>query len=172
MSSRPTLKEIQFLYRQNVKGRQFFCPKQKNKGKAGLLLEGLLGIPQSSACLDCYDGELKAFPQIKASTRSRLAKQYNIPKGEYIAKETVAITMMKPSELPSTSFEASRLYKKSATFYSHRMCEMATILNGTTIPYLTNSTNFFKTSRQIIRQYKNITKKMVALKARLANIFK
>tara|TARA_B100001093_G_scaffold17923_1_gene16266 strand:- start:3205 stop:3807 length:603 start_codon:yes stop_codon:yes gene_type:complete len=112
MYSRPTIKEIQVIYRQNVKGRQFFCPKQKNKGKAGLLLEGLLGIPQSSACLDCDDGELKAFPQTKASARSRLAKQYNIPEGEYVAKETVAITMMKPSELPSTPFEASRLYKK------------------------------------------------------------
>merc|ERR1711991_277000 len=100
------------IYNKDVNGRKFFCPKQKNKGKAGLLLEGLLGIPTSSACLDCKDGELKAFPQKKATSRTRLAKQAGLGEGDYIASETVAITMMKPSDLLDTPFEESRLCKK------------------------------------------------------------
>lgn len=112
MLKRPTINKIQTIYRKDVKGRKFFCPKEKNKGKAGLLLEGLLGIPTSSACLDCEDGELKAFPQIKATSRTRLAKQAGLGEGDYIASETVAVTMVKPGELPNTSFEESRLYKK------------------------------------------------------------
>lgn len=109
---RPSIAEIQSIYRKDVKGGKFFCPKQKNKGKAGLLLEGLLGIPTSSACLDCLDGELKAFPEKKATSRTRLAKQAGLGEGDYIASETVAITMMKPSDLLHTSFEESRLCKK------------------------------------------------------------
>ena len=109
---RPTIDAIRTIYRRDVNGRKFLCPKQKNKGKAGLLLVGLLGIPTSSACLDCLDGELKAFPQTKATSRTRLAKQAGLGDGDYIASETVAITMMKPKDLPTTSFEESRLYKK------------------------------------------------------------
>jgi len=112
MIKRPTINKIQTIYRSDVKGRKFFCPKEKNKGKAGLLLEGLLGIPTSSACLDCEDGELKAFPQSKATSRTRLAKQVGLGEGDYIASETVAVTMVKPEKLPNTSFEESRLYKK------------------------------------------------------------
>ncbi len=109
---RPSVSTIQSIYRKDVKGRKFFCPKQKNKGKAGLLLEGLLGIPTSSECLDCLDGELKAFPEKKATSRTRLAKQAGLGEGDYIASETVAITMMKPSDLLNTPFEESRLCKK------------------------------------------------------------
>ena len=113
MSDRlPTINEIETKYKMDVRGRTFFSPTERNKGKAGLLLEGLLGIPTSSACLDCEDGELKAFPQTKATSRTRLAKQFGLGEGDYIASETVAITMMKPSELPTTVFEASRVYKK------------------------------------------------------------
>jgi hypothetical protein len=112
MLKRPTIQQIQTTYRRDVKGRRFFCPKERNKGKAGLLLEGLLGIPTSSACLDCEDGELKAFPQTKATSRTRLAKQMGLGEGDYIASQTVAITMMKPSDLPTISFEKSRLCKK------------------------------------------------------------
>lgn len=112
MSTRPTIQQIHNIYKKEVKGRKFFCPKEKNKGKAGLLLEGLLGIPTSSECLDCKDGELKAFPQIKATTKTRLAKQAGLGEGDYIASETVAVTMVKPEELPDTPFVESRLYKK------------------------------------------------------------
>tara|TARA_Y200000002_G_scaffold317807_1_gene276572 strand:- start:613 stop:1218 length:606 start_codon:yes stop_codon:yes gene_type:complete len=109
---RPTINQIEYKYKMDVRGKTFFCPKQRNKGKAGLLLEGLLGIPTSSACLDCEDGELKAFPQQKATSRTRMARQFGLGEGDYIASQTVAITMMKPSELPTTAFEASRLCKK------------------------------------------------------------
>lgn len=112
MLPRPTLSESLKSFRMSVKGHSFFCPKSKNKGAVGLLLEGKLGIPTSSACLDCIDGEIKAFPQTKATSRSRLAKQFDLKEGDYLASETVAITMMKPHELPSTKFEDSRLYKK------------------------------------------------------------
>ena len=100
------------VFNRDVKGHQFLCPKEKNKGKVGLLLERLLDIPTSSACLDCADGELKTFPQIKATSRTRLSKQAGLGEGDYIASETVAVTMVKPEELPNTSFEESKLYKK------------------------------------------------------------
>lgn len=109
---RPTIGEIQTIYRRDVNGRKFLCPKQKNKGKAGLLLEELLGIPTSSACLDCEDGELKAFPQIKATPQTRLATQVGLGEGDYIASETVAITMVNPDQLATTPFSKSRLRKK------------------------------------------------------------
>lgn len=112
MLSRPTLSESLQKFRMSVKGQRFFCPKSRNKGAAGLLLEGKLGIPTSSACLDCLDGEIKAFPQTKATSRTRLAKQFGLKEGDYLAAETVAITMMRPHDLPSTKFEESRLYKK------------------------------------------------------------
>ena len=107
LASRPTVAKCCEVFRLSVKGRRFLCPKERNKGKAGLILEGLLGIPTSSACLDCQDGEIKAFPQIKAGHRCRLATS-----GEYYPKETVAVTMMKPSDLPNISWEDSRVRKK------------------------------------------------------------
>lgn len=111
-AERPTILDIQTRYHETVKGQKFSCPKEKNKGKAGLFLEEKLGIPTSSECLDCKDGELKAFPQVKVSRRSRLAKQCGLCVGDYIASETVAITMVKPNELVDTPFEQSRLFKK------------------------------------------------------------
>jgi len=104
---RPTIAKCCEVFRQSVKGQRFFCPTERNKGKVGLLLEGLLEIPTSSACLDCQDGEIKAFPQIKAGPRCRLATP-----DEYYPKETVAVTMMKPSDLPNISWEDSRVRKK------------------------------------------------------------
>ena len=112
MLSRPTLLVALQTFRESVKGVRFFCPKSRNKGAAGLLLEGKLGIPTSSACLDCIDGEIKAFPQTKATSRSSLAKKFGLKEGHYLASETVAITMMKPSDLLTTKFEDSRICKK------------------------------------------------------------
>jgi len=57
-------------------------PITKNKGEVGVLLEKLTGIPQSSACLDCEDGELKVFP-VKRNKAGKL-----------IPKETIAVTMI------------------------------------------------------------------------------
>ena len=81
-------------------GTVFNLPKTRNKGDAGLLLERLTGIPMSSACLDCEDGEVKVYP----------LKQ--LKDGTIVPKETVAITMMKPEDLATVSWEASRVKKK------------------------------------------------------------
>ena len=80
MIKRPTIKEIYQIFEQSIKGVTYHCPISKNKGAAGQLLEKELGIPNSSACLDCADGELKLFPIIKKN-------------GVFKTKETVAITM-------------------------------------------------------------------------------
>ena len=80
-SQRPTVAQVKERF-QSFQGKKFECPKTNNKGEEGQLLEQLLGIPNSSACLDCSDGELKLFP-LKKLKRSK----------QYTAKETVAITM-------------------------------------------------------------------------------
>ena len=108
MLSRPTLLVALQTFRESVKGVRFFCPKSRNKGAAGLLLEGKLGIPTSSACLDCIDGEIKAFPQVIAGARSRTA----LP-GTYAPKETVAVTMCtNPQKELTKSWQDSRVRKK------------------------------------------------------------
>lgn len=63
------------------------CPRTRNKGAAGILLEKLTGIPQSSTHIDCSDGEVKVFP-LKRTT-----------KGELVPKETIAVTMMNAERL-------------------------------------------------------------------------
>lgn len=80
-------------------GKVHRVEKTKNKGNAGHHLETLLGIPHSSECLDCLDGELKAFP-LKS-----------LKSGELVPKETIAVTMCSES-LKEESFESSRVCKK------------------------------------------------------------
>jgi DNA mismatch repair protein MutH len=75
-------------------------PRTANKGGAGHHLETLLGIPHSPACLDCEDGELKAFP-LKRNAAGRL-----------VPKETVAVTMCDRAALATTPFPASRAATK------------------------------------------------------------
>ena len=75
-------------------------PKTANKGKPGTYLEEIAGIPTSSACLDCSDGEVKVFP-IKRNKN-----------GAIVPKETIAVTMMNCEDLASHSFTESRVYKK------------------------------------------------------------
>ena len=75
-------------------------PKTANKGKPGNYLEQLTGIPTSSECLDCTDGEVKVFP-LK-----------NLRKGMITPKETVAVCMINNNDLIATDFYASRCYKK------------------------------------------------------------
>ena len=144
---RPTIEKSLQTFIHSVKGVRFFCPKSKNKGAAGLLLEGKLGIPASSACLDCLDGEVKAFPQTKATSRSRLAKQFGLNEGDYLASETVAITMMKPSDLPITKFEDSKLFKKikNVLFISY-------VRDGNHVSY--NKEIIFNNSNPLFQQIK------------------
>jgi DNA mismatch repair protein MutH len=89
------MEEVKTRYT-NVIGKDHLCVKTSNKGKAGQLLEDLLGIPHSSACLDMIDGELKVFPLKPNGT----------------VKESVAITMVNKDDLKTTQFEDSRVYKK------------------------------------------------------------
>jgi len=75
-------------------------PKTANKGKPGNYLEQLTGIPTSSECLDCTDGEVKVFP----------VKKLRI--GTIVPKETVAVCMINNNDLTTTDFYESRCYKK------------------------------------------------------------
>ncbi len=75
-------------------------PRTTNKGIVGNHLETLLGIPHGPACLDCADGELKAFP-LKRNAKSVL-----------VPKETVAVTMCDMKTLATTSFADSRVAAK------------------------------------------------------------
>ena len=76
-------------------------PTSLNKGRVGLYLESQLGIPTSSACLDCSDGEVKAVP---------LKRLRN---GTLVPKETMAVTMMRPEDLLTEAFADTRLAKKT-----------------------------------------------------------
>lgn len=75
-------------------------PKTSNKGKPGNYLEELTGIPTSSECLDCTDGEVKAFPVKK------------LKNGKFSPKETIAVTMLNKENLINDEFINSKVYKK------------------------------------------------------------
>jgi hypothetical protein len=79
---------------------EYELPITANKGKPGQFLEDLLGIPHSSECLDCQDGEVKAFP-VKM-----------LKNGTFVPKETIAVTMLNKEELATSDFTSSRCYKK------------------------------------------------------------
>jgi len=81
-------------------GQKFRKPRTTNKGEIGILLEQLTGIPQTSACLDCVDGELKVFPVKRNSA------------GQLVPKETIAVTMLDKDELKSSEFKGSRVCAK------------------------------------------------------------
>jgi len=94
-----TLAELQ-LKMQPFLNTLIHQPRTSNKGEVGVLLEKLTGIPQSSVCLDCQDGELKVFP-VKRNA-----------KGALVPKETIAVTMLSKDELKAASFSDSRVCKK------------------------------------------------------------
>jgi DNA mismatch repair protein MutH len=83
-------------------GKTHECAKTINKGMAGFLVEGLAGIPPSSNCLDCEDGEVKCFPL------KRLAN------GKLTPKETIAVTMIQPTSLSGVAWTDSNVYRKLA----------------------------------------------------------
>jgi DNA mismatch repair protein MutH len=73
----------------------------KNKGWAGLVIEHYLGLPQNSRQVpDFGTWELKVVP-----LRQR-------PDGTVIVKESMAITMLEPTEVLANEFEDSHLYDK------------------------------------------------------------
>lgn len=100
-AARPTLEYVITRYTGALVGTVHCIPKTLNKGRVGLYLEEKLGIPTSSACLDCCDGEVKAVP---------LKRLRN---GALVPKETMAVTMMRPEDLLKESFAETRLAKKT-----------------------------------------------------------
>lgn len=96
---RPTIRQVAEKMALVV-GKAFVCPITKNKGAVGHLLEEKLGIPKSSACLDCSDGEVKAFPLKRLKT------------GTLVPKETVAVTMLSEDALKECEFHDSKCFRK------------------------------------------------------------
>jgi hypothetical protein len=116
-NNRPTVQEIHEKL-DSLVGTTYELPITTNKGKPGQHLEKLLGIPQSSACLDCADGELKLFPVKK--TRAGL-----------VPKETIAVTMLDRDELRTNDFASSKCCKKMS-----RVLVVPYLREGDTIQYL------------------------------------
>ena len=81
-------------------GKTYTLPITTNKGLPGIFLEELLGIPHTSNCLDCSDGELKLFPVKK------------LKNGTLVPKETIAVTMLNTDELRTNDFNSSKCCKK------------------------------------------------------------
>ena len=75
--------------------------QRENKGWAGLVIEHYLGLPQNSRqAPDFGDWELKVVP---------LRRDAN---GNLRVKESMAITMLEPTEVLANKFEDSHLYDK------------------------------------------------------------
>lgn len=73
----------------------------KNKGWAGQVIEQYLGLPQNSLqAPDFGSWELKVVPLIRAAD------------GTVRVKESMAITMIEPTEVVANKFEDSHLYDK------------------------------------------------------------
>jgi DNA mismatch repair protein MutH len=116
---RPTIEEVCAKVLENV-NILHNLPKTKNKGMPGNYLENLTGIPTSSACLDCSDGEVKIFPL-------KLTKS-----GNYVPKETIAVTMLSNDSLAAHSFEESKVCKKLS-----KVLYVPYFRNGDIIQYFT-----------------------------------
>ena len=108
-----------------IVGQKYKCPITKNKGRPGLFLEELLGIPHTSNCLDCDDGEVKTFP-VKKKKDKKTKNEILVP------KETMAITMLSKDELKTNEFEASKCYKKIS-----RMLMVPYLRDGDNIEFMT-----------------------------------
>jgi len=113
LSSRPALARDEAVRRLNLivgrdlralaeeYGVQVWKAGRKNKGWAGHVLERHLGLRQNSRqSPDFGDWDLKLVSLRRAAS------------GRLRVKETMAITMLEPSEVVSNSFEDSHLYDK------------------------------------------------------------
>jgi hypothetical protein len=119
---RPTVAQVRDLFIQKFKGKTFHQPITRNKGLSGIFLENLLDIPNSTACLDCCDGELKLFPLKK------------LKNGQLSPKETVAITMrgLRAQEIHDPKpWQQSDLKKKT-----HNLLFISYTREGDNITYL------------------------------------
>jgi hypothetical protein len=100
-------------------GNKYTLPVTANKGLPGQFLEDLLGIPHTSNCLDCSDGELKLFPVKK------------LKNGKLVPKETIAVTMLSTDDLRTCEFNSSRCCKKMS-----RMLVVPYYREGDTIQFM------------------------------------
>lgn len=128
---------------QKIIGNPIYCPKVRNKGFPGLLLERLIGIKASSRCLDFTDGELKTYP-IKI-----------LKNGNLSAKETIAIGSMTPENLFHQTFDETNCHKKiqRILFVGYlREKEHITFVN----PILFELSEYSKLYDQIQIDYNNI----------------
>ena len=82
-------------------GKEYTLPVTANKGRPGLFLEELLGIPHTPNCLDCSDGELKMFP-VKKQAKT----------GALVPKESIAVTMLSTDALRDCDFLSSKCCTK------------------------------------------------------------
>ena len=101
-------------------GKDYTLPVTANKGLPGTFLEELLGIPHTSNCLDCSDGELKTFPVKR------------LKNGTLVPKESVAVTMLSKEELKQNDFQASKVCKKM-----NRMLIVPYLRTGDTVRFMT-----------------------------------
>jgi DNA mismatch repair protein MutH len=118
-------------------------PKIANKGNPGIYLEKLAGIPTTSECLDCNDGELKVFPVKK------------LKNGNISPKETISVCMINENELTATNFYESKCYKKlsNVLFVSYyREHDKIKYMQ----PVIFNITNNFEIKEQLHKDYENI----------------
>ena len=108
-----------FLKINRIVGIAYILPKTGNKGLPGIFLEELLGIPQTSNCLDCSDGELKTFPVKRLKS------------GNLVPKESIAVTMLSTEELRLCEFQSSKCCKKMS-----RMLLVPYLRTNDTVRYL------------------------------------
>ena len=157
MTTRPSVSAVKTVFDSVIRGTSHHFPRTANKGNVGQRLETLLGIPNSSACLDCSDGEVKLFP-IK-----------RLKNGSFSPKETIAITTrgLKHDKIrpfsnlqnPGITWEDSALKKKTNNllFISYiRDGENVTFIHS----YLFNSscpeyTEFKEDYEKIMSKYRN-----------------
>jgi len=131
-------------------GKKHVLPITTNKGLPGLFLEDLLGIPHTSNCLDCTDGEVKIFPVKR------------LKKGTLVPKETIAVTMLSTDELRSCDFNTSKCCKKMS-----RMLVVPYLREGDCIQYLAakmiekDSSEFTTIYQTLESDYNEIRKKFL-----------
>ena len=131
-------------------GKKHVLPITANKGLPGLFLEDLLGIPHTSNCLDCTDGEVKIFPVKR------------LKKGTLVPKETIAVTMLSTDELRTCDFNASKCCKKMS-----RMLVVPYLREGDSIQYLAakmiekDSSEFTTIYKTLESDYNEIRKKFL-----------
>ena len=131
-------------------GKEYNLPITANKGLPGHFLEDVLGIPHTSNCLDCSDGELKIFPVKK------------LKNGALVPKETIAITMLSTDDLCINEFKTSTCCKKIS-----RMLVVPYYRSGDTVMFMNPAiidrecTEFDDLYRTIESDYNQIRKNYI-----------